>query len=47
MAASGGPGWNTANIKLIATNSSPMRWQKYQSGSANYYAKFSAIVINE
>lgn len=46
-AATGGPGWNTGNLKIIATNSSPQRWQKYQSGSAIYHAKFSAIVINE
>jgi len=46
LGASGGAGWNTGNMKIIATNSDPLRYFK-SSASSTRYARFSAIVINE
>ena len=43
---SGGDGLTTFNMKLIATNSYPLRYFHYNYNSANY-TRFMAIQINE
>ncbi len=44
--ASGGDGLSTFNMKLIATNSYPLRYFHYNY-SSTIYSRFMAIVINE
>tara|TARA_Y100001963_G_C6485310_1_gene310850 strand:+ start:198 stop:569 length:372 start_codon:yes stop_codon:yes gene_type:complete len=44
--ASGGHGVSTYNMKLLATNSYPLRYSQYGWGGTAY-SRFMAIVINE
>jgi hypothetical protein len=46
VTASGGAGLSTFNMKLLATNSYPLRYFQ-QSESNTIYSRFMAIVINE
>jgi hypothetical protein len=43
---SGGNGISTLNLKLIATNSYPLRYNVYNDSSTGY-SRYHAIVINE
>ena len=46
VSASGASGMNTLNIKLVATNSYPLRYGHF-SYSSTMYSRFMAIQINE